>query len=89
MKSTFLKLGMPFMVFLFAFAFAFASEMSSSENDSNLIPGYIYKDGKCETATRDCSNDGSFQCTEGGQQVYMNQLSDTVCSVELTHWSPL
>lgn len=89
MKTKFLKIGMPIMVFLLAIVFAFATEKTTAENESLLISGYIYKDGKCENATRDCSNDGAFHCTEGGLQVYMNQLSDTVCSVELFHWSPL
>jgi len=76
------------MAFMLAIVFAFATEKPITENESMLITGYIYKDGKCENSTRNCSNSGQYPCTDGINQVYMHKLSETVCSQELFNWTP-
>lgn len=87
MKTKILKIGMPIMVFMLAIVFAFASEKTTAKNES-LVTGYIFKDGKCEISTKNCDENGSFHCTDGGRQVYMIKLSDTVCFEELFNWTP-
>lgn len=88
MKTKFLKIGMPIMVFLLAIVFAFATEKTTTENESVLITGYIMQDGFCVASTKDCTNSGSFPCTDGGQRVHLLKLSDTVCSQPLWNWTP-
>lgn len=87
MKTKIFKIGMPIMVFMMAIVLAFASEKTTA-NDESLIIGYIYENNECKPATRECSNDGAFPCTQGVFQVYMTNLGGTACLGELTHWEP-
>lgn len=87
MKTLVLKRVLPLMVFMMAIVFAFATENNTNKNDT-LIPGYIFKNGLCQTAIRDCNNIGSIPCKENGFQVYMSKLSETVCAQPLYHWVP-
>lgn len=87
MKSKFLKLGMPIMVFMLAIVFAFATEKSTTENESLLISGYIMQDGFCVPSLKDCNNVSNVPCTDDdfSQQVYRLRLGETVCSQKLFH----
>lgn len=84
MKTKFLKLGMPLMVFMLAVVFAFASESTPKENESSLIQGYIFENGQCKPS-RKCNNEGVLPCEQGAFQVYMTNLGGTGCVNELTH----
>ena len=75
------------MVFMMAIVFAFASEKTTVENESAFIPGYIFKEGRCQPASRDCNNLPGPVCQEGGLNVYlMPNKTGTFCSTVLTHF---
>ena len=86
MKTNFLKIGMPVLVFMVAIVFAFASEKTTDKNES-LITGYIYKDGMCQQASKDCNNlSGNMCVTDEFEQVYrFSNPAGTMCSEPLYH----
>jgi len=87
MKTLVLKRVLPFMVFMLAIVFAFASEKTTVKNESSFIPGFIFKEGWCQPATRDCNNLPGPVCKEGGLNVYlMPNETGTYCSTVLTHF---
>lgn len=43
------------MAFLLAIVFAFATEKSTPVEDNALVSGYIFNNGGCEPAPKDCS----------------------------------
>lgn len=89
MKTKLLKLAMPLMAFMLAIVFAFATEKPAIESESLVISGYIFKDGVCQEATRDCNNMPGPLCEENGFTVHLQPNSNgTFCSVPLTHWAP-
>lgn len=85
MKTNLLKRALPVMVFMMAIAFAFASENVSSESEETLVTGYIFQNGKCITAPKDCNQLLGPACIYLGNQVYLNKEGDTSCSVPMTH----
>lgn len=85
MKTSFLKIGMPIMVFMLAIVFAFATEKTTAKNESLTIPGYIEKDDTCELAERTCSDTPGPVCEEGGLTVHRTN-NGTFCSVPMTNW---
>jgi hypothetical protein len=85
MKTTFLKIGMPIMVFMLAIVFAFATEKAPSNNESLLVQGYIEKDDTCQLS-RECDNTGGPVCqTLEGDIVYRIN-NGTFCSEPMTNW---
>ena len=87
MKTKFLKIGLPIMVFMMAIAFAFASTSTTKAEDTSLalIPGYIFQNGKCEQVTV-CSDVTGPLCMVG-TIVARNRINDTQCGlVQLYHW---
>lgn len=89
MKTKFLKIGMPIMVFMLAIVFAFATEKTNTENESVLITGYVMQGTSCVTSTKDCNNIGAIPCKDdAGRDVYLIRLSNTFCSDQLFHWAP-
>lgn len=84
MKTKFFKTGMPLMVFMLAVMFAFATQSVTSENESLVIPGYIFENGQCIPAT-ECNDEGVIPCEQGEFQVYKTNLGGTSCLMELTH----
>ncbi|MBA6152707.1 DUF6520 family protein [Gelidibacter maritimus] len=87
MKSKFLKLGMPFTVFMMAIVFAFASEKTTTENESLRVTNYIMQDDFCVSSTKECNDIGSIPCTDDlNRQVHDLKFSDTVCDTALFHY---
>lgn len=85
MKTLLLKKGLPFIVFMLAIVFAFATEKDSSDMDESLITGYIYQDGFCVAAPKNCDQVSLMPCIYNGNQVYAEKESNTSCRVKLTH----
>lgn len=87
MKTKFLKVGMPIMVFILAIAFAFATEKTTAESVSSSIPGYIFENGQCKPASRTCENTGGPVCKQGSLVVHQfTNASNTICSFPMTNW---
>ncbi|MGV8815782.1 MAG: DUF6520 family protein [Gelidibacter sp.] len=85
MRTKILKVGMPIFVFMLAIVFAFANDIETS-TDEALIAGYIFENGDCKPASRDCNNLGGPLCKQGSFQVYeMPDVNGTSCVNELTH----
>lgn len=83
MRTKLLKVALPFMAFMLAVAFAFATEQKTPK-DGVLVTGYIFQDGLCRSAPKDCNNIGATPCTYLGSQVYRDN-NGTSCSVAMTH----
>lgn len=84
MKTKMIKMGLPGMAFLIAIALAFATDSKASEKEA-LITGYIFQNGHCVQAPKDCNQIGALTCSYLGFQVFQNKISDTSCSVPMTH----
>lgn len=56
MRTKILKFGMPMMAFLLAIVFAFATEKNALTEDNSLVTGYIFNNGNCEVALKNCSS---------------------------------
>lgn len=84
MKTKSLRALLPLMAILFAVGFAFTTEQKSLE-EGVLVTGYIFQNGQCISASKDCNNLGSTPCTYNGNQVFRNRASSTSCSAPMTH----
>lgn len=85
MKTLVLKRVLPLMVFMLAIVFAFATEQISSNTEETLVTGYIFQNGQCIAAPKDCNQLQGPACIYLGKQVYLNKVSETFCSVPMTH----
>jgi len=85
MKTHVLKRVLPLMAFMMAIVFAFASDQISSNEEDTLVTGYIYQNGQCIEAKKDCNQLFGPACIYLGKQVFLNRVSDTSCSVPMTH----
>lgn len=86
MKTKFLKIGMPIMVFMLAIVFAFASEKNTTESEILTTPGYIFQNGMCTLAPRTCSDTPGPVCQVGGLIVHKVN-NGTFCSIPMTNWN--
>ncbi|HCY80938.1 MAG: hypothetical protein CMP04_05925 [Xanthomarina sp.] len=73
------------MVFMLAIVFAFATENNTSVMEDAPITGFIYQNGFCVPAPKDCDQISFMPCTYNGNQVYAEKFSDTYCRLKLTH----
>lgn len=72
------------MAFLLAIVFAFATtEKPGTDND--LVTGYIFSKGDCNTTIHDCTVDGTEICTIGTKTVYRTKAG-SVCLNPLMRW---
>lgn len=90
MKTKILKIGMPIMVFMLAIVFAFATEKNTTEDESLFVKGYILENNTCVSSEKECSNSGTYPCTDGvgGPRVHMLRLGESVCSQPLFNLIP-
>ena len=79
MRTKFLKIGLPIMVFMMAIAFAFASNSSTKVEDETLalVPGYILQNGFCQQVTI-CETDPGPACLYNGVLV-RSRINETMC----------
>lgn len=82
MKTKFLKIGMPLMVFMLAVVFAFASQ-SKANLDENLSTEFIFN-AICQPVDAGCNNLEREPCMYEGKQVY-GQNFTAYCDVALSH----
>ncbi len=85
MRTKIFKIGMPIMAFMMAIVFAFASEKPTTKDKFLPVPGYIFKDGVCQTS-RSCDNTGGPACQEDGLTVHLVNNNGTFCSIPMTQW---
>lgn len=88
MKTKFLKIGLPIMVFMMAIAFAFASSpITKADEDTSLalVPGYIMQSGRCVEVTT-CSDKPGPLCVHNGL-VASTKINETQCGFNLFHWA--
>ncbi|WP_179021842.1 DUF6520 family protein [Winogradskyella forsetii] len=85
MKTKIIKTSLPFLVFMLAIVFAFATEKKPSEQDEALITGYIFQNGLCVQAPKNCDQASIMPCVYNGNQVFGESENSTSCSVPLTH----
>lgn len=83
MRTKFLKIGMPIMVFMLAIVFAFASTSTIKAEDSALalVPGYIMQNGICQQVTI-CENSGGAPCLFSGT-IVRTRINETQCGSQL------
>lgn len=88
MKTNFLKLILPFAVFMLAIVFAFASQSSTFLQEDVLINGFVYDDisERCIEVSKDCTLSGNFPCkTVENKEIH--QLTGTMCVELLYEWT--
>lgn len=85
MKTKFIKTSLPFLVFMLAIVFAFATENKPADQDEALITGYIFQNGLCVPAPKNCDQASIMPCIYNGVQVFAERENSTSCSVPLTH----
>lgn len=83
MRTKFLKIGLPVMVFMLAIVFAFASNSTTKAEDTSLalVPGYIMIGTKCEYVTM-CEDAGSQPCLYNNV-VVRKRINETQCGTQL------
>ena len=83
MRTKFLKIGMPIMVFMMAIVFAFASTSTTKAEDAALVlvPGYILQNGICQQVTI-CETDPGPVCLFNGV-VARTRINETQCGSQL------
>lgn len=85
MKTNFLKIGMPIMVFMLAIVFAFATEKTTAKNESLAVQGYIEKDDTCQLSIL-CDNTGGPVCQTLDGFIVHRINNGTFCSEQMTQW---
>ncbi len=78
MKTKFLKIGMPLLVFMLAIVFAFATS-TKEEKNSAQIAGYIQQSNDCVQVLHNCTTVSGRVCTTDDGSTIFRTKAGTLC----------